>query len=105
MNQVFHHQKIEEDQIFSVKNLSLKVKTTQMPLVHDHNEPTQACTLCGFNLVAGEVSAQMPCGDVFHSCCLEPWLEKNNSCHKCSKIINVYYCHESDENLPLSVET
>ena len=49
-------------------------------------DPAQAsnmfdcCTICYFQFAENEVIRKLPCGHMFHSRCIKPWLRNNPDC-------------------------
>ncbi|ELT93759.1 hypothetical protein CAPTEDRAFT_170762 [Capitella teleta] len=48
----------------------------------DVSKNTQ-CPICRADFELGETMLQMPCNHHFHSSCINPWLERTNSCPVC----------------------
>jgi hypothetical protein len=44
---------------------------------------TKTCGVCCDRLVDGVVLTRLPCGHVYHLCCVLPWLAKNCTCPEC----------------------
>ncbi|CAN6335382.1 unnamed protein product [Urochloa humidicola] len=44
------------------------------------SEPGEVCAICKDDL---PVARRLPCGHLYHSCCIVPWLEVHNSCPIC----------------------
>jgi hypothetical protein len=46
-------------------------------------ECTKICGVCCDRLVDGVVVTRLPCGHVYHLCCVVPWLTKTCTCPEC----------------------
>lgn len=44
---------------------------------------TPNCSVCISDISKGEETLLLPCGHMYHSGCVEPWLKKNNTCPVC----------------------
>lgn len=54
--------------------------------VEELNKNSDNCAICWEKM---EVARKLPCGHLFHSTCLQLWLEQDTSCPTCRYILNV----------------
>ena len=45
--------------------------------------PCCECAVCQEHFMAGDEMIELPCSHVFHTLCLTPWLQKQNTCPTC----------------------
>eukprot|EP01063_Lacrimia_lanifica_P038648 TRINITY_DN8266_c0_g2_i5.p1 TRINITY_DN8266_c0_g2~~TRINITY_DN8266_c0_g2_i5.p1 ORF type:complete len:264 (+),score=24.95 TRINITY_DN8266_c0_g2_i5:1069-1860(+) len=49
----------------------------------DASHTSESCTVCRDSYAVGDELAQMPCGHMYHTACLMPWLRRTNTCPTC----------------------
>jgi hypothetical protein len=54
-----------------------------LPLHRDHAMNTDPCGICCEDLTDGIVLMKLPCGHIYHLCCIVPWLKTNCTCPEC----------------------
>ncbi|CAL4990028.1 unnamed protein product [Urochloa decumbens] len=47
------------------------------------SEPCEVCAICKDDLPIAAAARKLPCGHLYHSSCILPWLEVHNSCPIC----------------------
>ncbi|OEL14237.1 hypothetical protein BAE44_0024744 [Dichanthelium oligosanthes] len=47
------------------------------------SEPGAVCAICKEDLPLAAAARRLPCGHLYHSSCIVPWLEVHNSCPIC----------------------
>ena len=47
------------------------------------SEPSAVCAICKDDLPLAAAARRLPCGHLYHSSCIVPWLEVHNSCPIC----------------------
>jgi hypothetical protein len=47
------------------------------------SEPGAVCAICKDDLPVAAAARRLPCGHLYHSTCIVPWLEVHNSCPIC----------------------
>ena len=50
-------------------------------IIHRHN--TSECSICSDRLVDGIMLTRLPCGHIYHTQCIVPWLSRTSSCPTC----------------------
>lgn len=82
--------------IFKISQICKNDKLTDKEVCQEHNDiiliQTDICNVC---LDKINENIYMECGHSFHKECINVWLEKNNNCPICRKILK----HIPDENL------
>ena len=61
---------------------------------------TKDCSICMTGFQNKEVIRKLPCGHIFHSKCIKPWLKKNVQCPNCRFDVKQYL--EKQGNTKLS---
>ncbi|KAL3622392.1 hypothetical protein CASFOL_033803 [Castilleja foliolosa] len=59
------------------------IESLQEVSITTDSDPTLLCPVCKDPFLVNSVSKMMPCKHVYHSDCIVPWLEINNSCPVC----------------------
>ncbi|KAL7120718.1 hypothetical protein ACP275_02G139500 [Erythranthe tilingii] len=59
------------------------IESLQEVTITADSDPTLLCPVCKDPFVADSVAKLMPCKHSYHSDCIVPWLEINNSCPVC----------------------
>ncbi|KAJ8665263.1 hypothetical protein QAD02_006925 [Eretmocerus hayati] len=49
----------------------------------DNTDTKRQCPICLRDFEKGNIAKSLPCKHTFHKECIEPWLEKTNSCPLC----------------------
>jgi len=59
---------------------------------HNLHENNTTCVVCITDFVEGERLRQLPCGHLFHKCCVDQWLRRNKKCPLCNSAIDASGC-------------
>jgi len=54
------------------------------------SEPGAVCAICKEELPLAAAARRLPCGHLYHSSCIVPWLEVHNSCPVCRSRLPSY---------------
>ncbi|KAL7079947.1 hypothetical protein ACQ4LE_000209 [Meloidogyne hapla] len=57
-------------------------------VTQEHVDKGTQCTTCMETFTLGEEVAQLNCKHIFHKACIEPWLQRKNTCPICRTAIN-----------------
>ncbi|KAG8056920.1 hypothetical protein GUJ93_ZPchr0002g25189 [Zizania palustris] len=58
--------------------------------VSDDAAPAAACAVCTDALPLGAAACQLPCGHLYHSDCIVPWLALRSSCPVCRRSVPMF---------------
>ncbi|RLM69120.1 hypothetical protein C2845_PM17G00320 [Panicum miliaceum] len=59
------------------------------------SEPGAVCAICKEELPLAAAARRLPCGHLYHSSCIVPWLEVHNSCPICRSRLPYNNPHET----------
>ena len=76
--------RIEDGPDFSRTYTSTNFKTTKIITLKNEGEP---CAVCQDDCHKNEKVRHLPCGHEFHLDCIDPWLNKNNTCPTCRRAV------------------
>lgn len=48
-----------------------------------HKNDDRCCSICSDRLVDGVILTRLPCGHIYHICCVLPWLNRSCTCPDC----------------------
>ena len=60
-------------------------KTLSQPFFSIDTEITKSCSICIANLNKTDLVSLLFCKHLFHTVCIEEWLNSNNTCPLCRK--------------------
>jgi len=63
------------------------------------------CSVCMDAFKLGEVVKKLPCCHMFHTPCIEPWLQLHNTCPVCRKLVDETVCQQQPTNTTASSAT
>jgi len=76
----------------AIKNLP------QHTITQENVDAGVECSICMDTFKLGEVVKRLPCCHMFHTPCIEPWLQLHNTCPICRKLVDETVCNHSNNN-------
>ncbi|KAF8648829.1 hypothetical protein HU200_064529 [Digitaria exilis] len=64
------------------------------------SEPGEVCAICKEDLPLASAARRLPCGHLYHSSCIVPWLEVHNSCPVCRSRLPCNQSSSEQDTLP-----
>ena len=61
--------------------------TRQLTQQAEPQAGSDPCAICMEGFRARERLLRLPCGHLFHSACVRPWLERTNTCPLCRAVV------------------
>ena len=70
-----------------IENNSIDIQKKLNNFVTNDNISNENCAICIDNFYENCIKIKLQCGHYYHYDCIQPWIEKNNNCPLCRKIV------------------
>merc|ERR1712228_594540 len=76
-----------------------------IPLINVPRGRECCCAVCLMDIGSGGRAKQLPCGHVYHACCIDAWLVRNKRCPLCRQALHEKAQHIQIRRIPQSTCT